>query len=554
MIIDARTLPNRTVVETEICIIGAGPAGITLAREFDSQKFRVVLLEGGGLAYDRAGQALYRGENIGLAYEDLDEMRSRYFGGSSNCWGGFCRPLDPHDFETREWVPNSGWPFQRDELLPYYRRAQSVLQLGRFEYDPRQWEAWANRPDARFLPFDRNRAVSLVAQLSPPTRFGQIYGREIARSANVTAFLNANVTEIETPGHGRTVTGLQVRTLAGRAFQVVGKTYILATGGVENARLLLVSNRYQAGGVGNQNDVVGRYFMDHPRIHCSTIAFNDPKSFGKAYDLHVAFTGGMLANGTKISGFFGLSPETQRAERVANVRCYALSRFLGDNGNSYSALKQLYQIRHRPNMLRRRYRSAVADAIGNLPNIAILALGLKFKPRLLARGFTLETVVEPSPLPESRVTLGSERDALGLRQVKVDWRVGELEKRTVRRMHEILGEEMERIGAGTVKVQAPNEGDPWPDTLNGCWHHMGTTRMHTDPRYGVVDPTCRIHEMENLFIAGSSVFPTCGSDMPTLTITALALRLADHVKALFNERTVWDHAPSLPAETRQEVA
>ena len=118
MIIDARTLPNRTVVETEICIIGAGPAGITMAREFDSQKFRVVLLEGGGLAFDRAAQALYRGENVGLAYEDLDEMRSRYFGGSSNCWGGFCRPLDPHDFETREWVPNSGWPFRKMRLKP----------------------------------------------------------------------------------------------------------------------------------------------------------------------------------------------------------------------------------------------------------------------------------------------------------------------------------------------------------------------------------------------------------------------------------------------------
>ena len=143
--------------------------------------------------------------------------------------------------------------------------------------------------------------------------------------------------------------------------------------------------------------------------------------------------------------------------------------------------------------------------------------------------------MEPTPLADSRVTLGTERDPLGMPRVRVEWRLGELEKRTIRRTQEILGEEMARIGSGKVVVAAPREGEVWPNTLNGCWHHMGTTRMHADPRKGVVDADCRVHGVENLFIAGSSVFPTGGSDTPTITIVALALRLAGHIKSLYRE-------------------
>ena len=175
------------------------------------------------------------------------------------------------------------------------------------------------------------------------------------------------------------------------------------------------------------------------------------------------------------------------------------------------------------------------NVVRRLPNLAVLAAGLKGKLPFLARGFALETVVEPTPLADSRVTLGNELDPLGVPRVRVEWRLGELEKHTIRRTQEILGEEMVRSGAGKVVVEAPREGEDWPDTLNGCWHHMGTTRMHRDPRKGVVDADCRVHGVENLFIAGSSVFPTGGSDTPTITIVALALRLAGHIKGLYRE-------------------
>ena len=554
MIIDARDLPDKTLLETDVCIIGGGPAGISLARALDGQSFRVILLEGGGMAFEAACQALYKGENVGLSYEDLDQTRSRYLGGSSNCWGGFCRPMDAHDFEARDWVPNSGWPIGRDDLLPYYRRTQSILQLGPFEYDPKLWEEWLGRPDARLVPFDRARALNIIAQLSPPTKFGQVYGDELARSGNVTTYLNANVTEIETPGNGARVTGVEVRTLAGAAIRVAARTYILAAGGIDTPRLLLASNRHQAAGVGNQNDLVGRYFMDHPRLRCSEIIFNDPKANSAIYDLHVIFAGKMVARGTKMCGYFGLTEETQRSERLGNTRCYVASRFLGDDPYTYGTIKLLYQAVQRSGSLAGRYGELVSRVVRELPKVAVLAVGLRYMPRVLRRGFTLETVVEPTPLPDSRVTLGSDRDALGVPRARVDWRAGELEKRTIRRTQEIVGAEMERVGAGKIVVEAPREGEPWPDTLNGCWHHMGTARMHADPRHGVVDADCRVHGMENLFIAGSSVFPTCGSDMPTITIVALALRLADHIKASFSRPVVESAGADLAEPTMRPVS
>ncbi|MFL5279647.1 MAG: FAD-dependent oxidoreductase [Rhodopila sp.] len=535
MIVNANDVPRGTVLETDICVIGAGPAGISLAREFDGQPFRVILLEAGKLRRDRAAQALYKGDNVGLHYEDLDQARSRYFGGSSNCWGGFCRPLDPQDFERRDWVPNSGWPIQRSDLMPYYQCAHALLQLGPPEYNPSTWESWINRPDARLVPLPGDRAINMISQLSPPTRFGRYYRREMIRSGNVMAYLNANITEIETPGNGARVTSVRVRTLTGVSFKVVARTYVLATGGIETPRLLLTSNRYQPAGIGNQNDLVGRYFMDHPRLRSGMIRFRNPVANSAIYDLHRTLPGEITAQGVKIAGYFGLTAETQRAERLGNTRCYTVSRYVGDDPASYAAVSHIRQFMHGAGSLMERSRSDLLNMARQLPNVMVLAAGLKFKLPFLARGYGLETVVEPSPLPDSRVTLGHGRDQLGMPRVKVEWKLGELEKRTIRRTQEILGEDLQRTGAGTVTVEAPIGDDPWPSTLRGCWHHMGTARMSDDPRTGVVDAQCRVHGMENLYIAGSSVFPTCGSDMPTITIVALALRLANHIKASYFE-------------------
>jgi choline dehydrogenase-like flavoprotein len=285
---DAADLQSQVTLDTDICIIGAGPAGITVALELDGQPIRVLLLEGGRLKYHRASQALYKGNHVGLHYEEMHYARSRFFGGSSNCWAGVCRPLDPHDFEAREWVPNSGWPIMRSDLESHYHRAHELLQLGPVNYDPASWQQWIDRRDADLLDLDGLRAINLIAQVSPPTRLGKRYRDAISRSSNISAYLDANVTEIEAPENGAAVTGLRARTLGGGEFRVTARTFILATGGIETPRLLLASNRYQPAGVGNQHDVVGRYFMDHPRLLSGEITFKNPERNSRIYDMHSA--------------------------------------------------------------------------------------------------------------------------------------------------------------------------------------------------------------------------------------------------------------------------
>jgi choline dehydrogenase-like flavoprotein len=533
MLSDAVDLQPDTTLETDICIIGGGPAGISIALAFDGLPVRVLLLEGGKLKYHRPGQALYKGADVGLHYEDLDHSRSRIFGGSSNCWAGFCRPLDSHDFQQREWVPNSGWPISRSDLDGFYPRAHELLQLGPFDYDPEAWKDWIDRADLRLLNLDGQRAINVIAQMSPPTRFGQHYRNAIARSSNISTYFDATVTEIEAPGNGATVTGLRGRTLAGGEFRVTARTYVLAAGGIETPRLLLASNRHQPAGVGNQNDNVGRYFMDHPRLISGGITFSGPEETSRIYDMHSVFARRAMGQGVRLSGFFGLTPETQRAERVGNTRCYVKSQFLGGSHEATRALIMLLRSRGEKRTILERSWPDILKMIAHVPQMAMLVAGLAFNPAFLRRKFALEMVVEPTPLPDSRVTLLPERDALGMPRVQVDWRLGDLEKRTMRRTMEILGEELSRQGHGTVVANAPGDDDPWPSTLNGCWHHMGTARMHADPRKGVVDGNCRVHGMENLFVSSGAILPTVGSDTPTINIVALALRLADHLKGQY---------------------
>jgi choline dehydrogenase-like flavoprotein len=328
---------------------------------------------------------------------------------------------------------------------------------------------------------------------------------------------------------------------------VAARTYVLATGGIETPRLLLMSDRHERGGIGNRHDLVGRYFMDHPRLRGGEIRFADPAANSSIYDLHRVLNGGVWARGVKVAGYFGLTAATQRAERLGATRCYAVSRYLGVSPATYVAVRHLRQARHDLGSLSGRSRPELANVIKQLPSVALLIAGHKSRLAYLARGFSLETVVEPTPLAESRVALSHGRDRLGMARVTVDWRLGELEKRTIRRTQEILAEDLRRSGAGTVVVEAPREDELLPDTVVGCWHHMGTTRMADDPRCGVVDAQCRVHGVQNLYIASSSVFPTGGADMPTLTIVALAMRLADHIKETYRKPSAYEAhaAPTL---------
>lgn len=534
MFIDTRRVEQGTVIDSTVCIIGGGVAGITLAMELDKQGIDVVMLESGGFAPDDGTRDLYRGEDVGeWRYNFADGSRSRFLGGSSNCWGGWCRPLDPWDFEKRDWIDHSGWPITLNDLLPYYDRTHQLLRLGPNNFDPEFWERSINRPDVRRMPLSSGKVRDTISQFSPPARFGKLYRDVLKQSRRLRVFLYANATNIDTDRSARTVTRIQVSTLSGRYMEVSARYYILATGGIENARLLLASNKVQAAGLGNGNDLVGRYFMDHPRLFSGNIRFKPEWSRNKLSDVKYHYMNAAVsAHGTCVAHQFALTPEAMREEGILNARVWFSSVFPGEGSEGAQALFRIKQALLKKDQEDWSLTKDILTMIGH--PIDTLAYGYTrlYQPRWLIRGVKFQLIVEPEPNPDSRVMLSpSQKDQLGMPRVRVDWRLTKKVQRTFDRTLAILADDMRASGVAEVELDAPIEGGRWPAGLEGTWHHMGTTRMHDSPKQGVVDRNCKVHGMSNLYVAGSSVFPTAGANFPTITLAALSFRLSEHIVA-----------------------
>ncbi|MBE0579715.1 GMC oxidoreductase [Devosia sp.] len=537
MITDARQVAQSHPLFFDVCIIGGGAAGITLAIELAERGTRVVLLEGGGLSPDPMTQELYVGENLGLTRERLSESRSRYLGGSTNCWGGWCRPLDDIDFEARPWIADSGWPITKAALAPYYRRSQAWLQLPELGYDLSDWREGIAQREASLLPIERTGLQNVLSQLSPPTRYGMQYRERLSSLPNLTVMLFANAARILTNETASNVTGIEVKTLNGNRFTVGAKYFTLASGGIENARLLLLSNQVQTAGLGNGHDVVGRYYMDHPRVKSHLLRVSDAKRYRTLYDatLHRIHTGrGAVSRDIEIH----LAPtfEQQRLLELSNSRTYLVARYSNDLTKSFFALKALQRAisgrSHFGYPRSRVFRDVVRQLptlLLNAPTTALTVADVRFNSIRTRNDYSLETVFEPVPNRQSRVTLSARADALGLRQAVVDWRLTDQDRDNFQRQTQLVLDGLVQMEVVQPSTEGRVRETIWPDDVMGCWHHMGTTRMSDDPARGVVNADCRVHGIHNLYIAGSSVFPTVGSDSPTITIVALALRLADRI-------------------------
>jgi choline dehydrogenase-like flavoprotein len=485
LLIDARSLESGTVREADVCIVGAGAAGITLARELAGGKLRVALLESGGIEDDPETQELYRGRVHGRAYFTLDAARTRRFGGSTWCWHGLCRPLEPADFEVREWVPDSGWPFGAVELRPFYERAQDVIGLDAFDYGPERWSGEGLAPISLGSDFE-----SRVFQVSP-LRFGIAYRDDVIQAPNIDTYLFANLTGFSVDTGANRVEAARVATLTGRRFSVRARLFVLATGGIENARLLLASNDVQAAGLGNGRDLVGRYFMEHPHLVAGALLRSSEQV---SIDFYRAREAGQI----QVAGLLVPSAALQRREKLL-----AFGSFLSPSAELppfESALSRLVTGMDRP---------------GEEP---------------ASRAFFFMNECEQAPNAASRVRLDEDRDALGVPRVKLEWRLSNLDRESLRRGHELLAHALGRAGLGRFQVMLDAEDLSWPAGMTGGRHHMGTTRMHASPQHGVVDPDARVHGVANLYVAGSSVFPTSGASNPTLTIVALSLRLAERIR------------------------
>jgi len=513
MIIDLNKVDQNPFIEKmyDVCICGAGVAGITLALKL-SPKLDVVLLEGGGLEYTDDSQDIYKGKSVGEEYYDLTTARLRYFGGTSNYWGGWCHPLDSYDFTPKPYVEHSGWPIERRDLDPYLEEAESILDITQDSVEG-QSPSQEDLGDAIATSEDFQR---IGFKWSAPTRFGQKYRDAINRKPGLACYVNANVVDMKLFENLSKLKQVEVRSFSGKSFKVRARTFVLAAGGIENPRILLNCNRQMTGGLGNDNGLVGRFFTEHLNKTVGRFILEDraKQNLLKNWiDVDPAY---------KNARYFSPSPGFMEREQILNFGI-----FVEPDGRPDG----------RPSD-RRGFKEVLRGAICGSEWIRGAVETVRGKPMWcrpsLGHG-RVRIVSEQALNASSRVSLGSDVDRFGMRRVVLDWKLSEIDKRTMQRAVFRLGKVFAKLGLGRVKIHEwllSEEIEVPGGPLIAGRHHMCTTRMSKTRHDGVVDSNQRLFGVDNLYVGGSSVFSTAGHDSPTITIVQMTLRLADHLEEI----------------------
>jgi choline dehydrogenase-like flavoprotein len=568
-----------STIETDLLIIGGGPAGLTIAREFLGSSINVLIVESGLLVEEPGHSALNLVESIGEPRTEAQKQkrsqfhstssaswsenvqqfgaRCRALGGSTHAWAGKSAALDDIDFADRAWVPYSGWPFKRSELGPYLDRAAEILNLGPNRYDDDLWKLIGTQPPSPALDPKLLRSFFWQFSRSRTDQFDVMrFGAEFLglKARNVRVLINATVTRLDTDSEGRAFQSAEVSTIDGARSRIFARSAVLAAGGIENPRLLLASaSQRHPAGLGNRYDVVGRFLQDHPSARIGRFPAADCKPVTQRFGFY-----GVRHERRTHMYMHGLtmSPALQERERLLNCALYMLEERAPDD--PWDALKRLLQARttqpfadamavaRSPGLvakgtaMRVLESGAVPDSIKQMVVDAMIRL----KPGFVARefrsrglphkltGLSIDVISEQQPDPESRITLSDRRDPLGVPLPRVNWRIDDMARHSLVRMGKLIASELPRAGLPApiledwVASERPEEA-----VIIDMAHNLGTTRMSDNPRSGVVDPRCRVHGISGLYVAGGSVFPTSGHANPTLTIVALAVRLADQLRA-----------------------
>ena len=502
-------------IRTDICIVGSGPAGMTVALELERLGVDCVLLESGGRVPDQAHTALNETPQIGIRTDPSVANRVRGLGGTSALWGGLCRRLDAMDMARRPWVPGSGWPIGLEDLLPHYDTAHNILQLPAAQYDLDQLRSSGADKGPLFADRDFQNAVFYYD--STPVRFGPHYGPHLESSSRIRTFLDATVVDIVADDTGTHVTALDVSTLQGKRFQVHARRFVLAAGAIQSARLLLNADSVHKTGLGNQHDMVGRNFLQHPVFYGPRLLLFNASDRQRL----------RRTNTSKVAILTALAPRAAAERQLLNFHFFVQEP--QPPGERERLLRTL------PAAIRRAVQGLPAARVGEVGEVpeylSELQSVLTPQSGVATLYVPLEIRAEQAPNTDSRIILDTARDELGLRRAVMDWRLNELDRVSMENGMRLLGGSMARQGIGRVQAGPRQWAIPQAQGrfLHGGNHQYGTTRMGDSPRSSVVDRNCRVHGLANLYIAGSAVFPTTGYANPTLTIVALAARLAGHL-------------------------
>ena len=523
MIKDAATIPAGASLRSDVCIVGAGPIGLTLATSLASATCHVIVLESGGLE-PASANGLTQGVSVGDLWQPLAETRTRRLGGTSHQWTDMVRPempgglrsypLTPLDFEARSWVPDSGWPIPQHELDPDYAGAGSLLGVA-----PPPASSPPGPLDLRDTPiepavahFGDRRAIEALELAARSSPYLELY-------------LNATVLRLRDDDAGVRTAIVQAPTAR---FTVEARVFVVAVGGIESARLLLLSSERTPGGIGNQHDNVGRYFMEHLTVMQGEVVLEGQQARSLPVSLWAppprqrggGWGEGFLDAQTphRLAGW-RLNDKTIEKEQLLSVTLWPVA-------STPTTLRNAYyfpwsRLAHAPRSLKGA-RLRRADRLAGFALHSALALRTRSAHPLI------HAHIEQPPRRENRVTLSDRADSLGQRRARLEWRIGAQERDSLLRTLTIFDQALRSRGLGHL-ARLPTAGS-FDLLVEQSHHHMGTTRMHEDPAKGVVDADCRVHGVNNLYIAGSSVMPTGGAATVTLTALALALRLADHLK------------------------
>ena len=487
----------------DVCVSGSGPAGMPLALKLAANGHRVLLLEAGGLQFSEISNDVYQGANSGLEYFDAHACRQRFFGGTSNHWGGWCRELHASDFGVREHVPYSGWPIGKADIDPYFAETSDILHVHTPEVADYLLQGGA----------DSALRKTAFRYSEPPARLGEKFRQQVVNSDRLLCVVNASLVDIELNQNLDAVTAFQLCGYDGKRRRARARYYVLCHGGIENPRTLLNANRQMRRGIGNGHDLVGRFFMEHP--HFTT-------------------------------GFAIVNHAHPGLKRFAGVACSSLRAAIYEPREALQSEEEIlnFGLRFTPQVgmcqadEQSAFRSRLMQFVCNSDVLLRPAQG-EAAVQQDGRAFDVcfKTASEQSPNPDSRITLGDALDRFGNRRVVIHWQLNALDIRTLRQSALHAGRIMANSDLGRVRLPSwllepePQPPGPSSDEVAG-YHHMGTTRMADSPQRGVVDSNQRVFGVDNLYVGGSSVFPTSGHVNPTFTIVQLSLRLADHLNAI----------------------
>ncbi len=474
----------------DVCVFGTGPAGLPVALDLAKAGKRVALIEAGGFEYSEESQNYYRGTETGLnTWNALERKRMRFFGGTTAAWAGRCALYDEIDFAADTYHGMPGWPITRKALLDHVAQATDILDV--------RWENLAPQP---FRNFPDSRFVHSSEGISPPTRFAEKYRREVVESPNILLVTMANLVELRLlapSGSKGSLDHAVLKDYRGQTFKIKARRYVLALGSIENARLLLNSDKQVAGGIGNHAGYVGRCFMEHLDIQIGRFVVLNKDYFIPEKIMGIAPVPSVLQSQRVGNGVLAVDPTHVPIDygRLRDVK-----RVLREGACRFELVREFTR---------------------------------KFKDfNCLGEG-VITSEIEQCPNPDSRVSLTNDIDPLGLRRVNLHWVINESDRRTIRALGMELAKEWARLDVARVQLSDFIVDQSKPILPVGAHaHHMGTTRMSRDPRHGVVDANCRVHGVDNLYVSGGSVFPTGGGINPTFTIVLLALRLSKHLAQL----------------------